>query len=324
MSAPMSAASSRPPSPGESDTSPMASPSKPAEPLSSTSAAASGTLDSSAFQKERRSSVSMKRHHDDDVDYEKEDSGGAIGDADDEEDSNRMLRETRTTNTAAAAGVDSGDAVMTHSPVTKKKRISVQLPEQIRAQKQRDAAAAVAAAGGNGSASDMLPPKPERTSSTTTASPPTTPHTPIARRLSMTEDQKRASFTLTIARALQASYPLSPITNSTPTAVSPHIQSIATTLEQSLYNRHSGLTLDYTAHVRDIAFNLTHSIQLARRIVDGRVSIERVSGMNWKEFADGEVQRERKREERRRTWWHIWRPVDVTPGILPNAKTVER
>jgi len=268
----------------------------------------------------------MKRHHDDDIDYEKgEDYRGAIGDNEDDEDSNRMLRETRTTSTAAAAAADTADAEMTHSPATKKKRISVQLPEQIRAQKQRDAAAAAAAAGGDGTPRDMLPPRHERTSSTSTASPPTTPHsnTPGDRRSSMTEDQKRASFTLTIARALQASYPLSPITNSSPTAVSPHIQSIASSLEHSLYSRHAGLTLDYTAHVRDIAFNLTHSTPLARRIVDGRVSIERVSGMNWKEFADGEVQREREERKEEDLVAHL-APVDVTPGLLPNAHTVER
>ena len=218
----MSAATSNPPSPGVSDMSETPSTSQPAEALSATSAAASGTLDSSAFQKERRSSISMKRHHDDDVDYEKEDSRDANGDADDDEDSNRMLRETRTSNTTTAAAADTGDAVMTHSPVPKKKRISVQLPEQIRAQKQRDAAAAAAAAGGDGFAGDMVPPKPERTSSTTSASPPTTPHTPIARRLSMTEDQKRASFTSTIARALQSSYPLSPSPTPPPPPSRPH------------------------------------------------------------------------------------------------------
>ena len=263
--------------------------------------------------------MSMKRHHDDDVDYEKEDSRGGNEDVDDDEDSNRTLRETRTSSTIAGAA-DTADTVMSHSPAMKKKRISVQLPEQIRAQKQRDAAAAAAVAGGDGAASDMLPPRPERTSSTT-ASPPTTPS--IDRHLSMTEDQKRASFTLTIARALQASYPLSPMTNSSPTSVSPHMQSIATSLEQSMYDRHGGLTLEYTAHVRDIAFNLTHSTALSRRIVDGRVSIERVSGMNWKEFADGEVQREREERKEEDLVAHL-APVDVTPGILPNAKTVER
>ena len=52
--------------------------------------------------------------------------------------------------------------------------------------------------------------------------------------MSMSEDQKRASFTLTIAKAhSKASYPLSPITNSSPTAVSPHIQSIATSHSNS-------------------------------------------------------------------------------------------
>ena len=316
----MSVHTSTSPSPGEpSADSAMPSSAQPSEALSATAAAASGTLDSSAFQKERRSSISMKRHHDEDVDYEKEDSRGA--DIDDDDDSNRTLRETRTTSTAAAAAADTADAVMTGSPVPKKKRISVQLPEQIRAQKQAAAAAAAASADGT------LPPKPERTSSITSASPPTTPHTtphtPIGRRLSMTEDQKRASFTLTIAKALQASYPLSPITNSSPTAVSPHIQSIASSLEESLYSRHAGLTLDYTTHVRDVAFNLTHSTQLARRIVDGRVSIERVSGMNWKEFADGEVQREREERKEEDLVAHL-APVDVTPGILPNAKTVER
>ena len=303
----------------------MPSSKEPSEPLSATAAAAAGTLDSSAFHKERRSSISMKRHHDDDIDYdksyEKEDSrGGALNDIDDDDDSNRALRETRTSSTASATASDAGDTIMTGSPATKKKRISVQLPEHIRAQKAAAVAAAVAAG--------ELPPKPERTSSTS-SSPPTTPHTPhtpsslSARRGSMTEDQKRASFALTLAKALRASYPLSPITTSSPTSVSPHILSIATTLEQSLYSRHQALTTDYTAHVRDIAFNLTHSSALARRIVDGRVSIERVSGMNWKEFADGEVQREREERKEEDIVAHL-APVDVTPGILPNAHTVER
>ena len=269
----------------------------------------------------------MKRHHDDDIDYEKEDSGsrgGVLNEIDDDDDSNRALRETRTTSTTAAAAVDTGDTIMSNSPATKKKRISVQLPEHIRAQKAAAAAAAAASSGTD------TPPKPERTSSTSTASPPTTPHTPHtpsggqhARRMSMTEDQKRASFTLTLAKSLKAAYPLSPIPPSSPTTVSPHIHSIATHLEQQLYTRHSGLTLDYTAHVRDIAFNLMHSSGLARRIVDGRVSIERVSGMGWKEFADGEVQREREERKEEDLVAHL-APVDVTPGILPNAKAVER
>lgn len=293
-------------------------PKKPSEPLSSTAAAAVGTLDSSAFHKERRSSVSMKRHHDDDVDYEKEDSRSALHDIEDDDDSNHALRHTRTNST----GSDTSDTIMSGSPATKKKRISVQLPEQIRAQKAAAIAAAVAAG--------ELPPKPERSTSTSSASsPPTTPHkspyTPSqgGRRGSITEEQKRASFALTLAKALQASYPLSPITSPSPHPVSPHLHAIATTLEQALFDRHLGMTSEYTTHIRDIAFNLTHSHALARRIVDGRVSIERVSGMGWKEFADGEVQREREERKEEDIVAHL-APVDVTPGILPNAKTVER
>ena len=296
---------------------------------SSTAAVTAGTIESTAFHKERRSSVSLKRHHDDDVDYEKEDNGNGSGGkarADEDDDSHRALRHTRTNSTASAAS-DGADTAMSESPATKKKRISIQLPEQIRAQKQRDAAAAAAAASGDGTGSPMLPPKPERSSSLTHASPPTTPHTPghtpVARRLSMTDEQKRANYTLAIARALRASYPLSPVTDSSPGAVSPHIHSIAATLEQSLFVRHGGLSLEYTAHVRDVAFNLTHSTALARRIVDGRVSLERVSGMSWKEFADGEVQREREERKEEDLVAHL-APVDVAPGILPSAKTAEK
>ena len=332
----MSAATSEPTSPGTAGSSPMSSTTEAAEPSSSAAVVTAGAMESTAFHKERRSSVSLKRHHDDDVDYEKEDNNndnngsgsgsGGKGGADEDEDSNGALRHTRTNSTASAAS-DGADTAMSESPATKKKRISIQLPEHIRAQKQRDAAAAAAAANGDGAGSPVLPRKPERSSSLTHASPPSTPHTPghspIARRLSMTEDQKRANYTLSIARALRASYPLSPVTDSSPGAVSPHIQSIAATLEQSLFARHGGLSLEYTAHVRDVAFNLTHSTALARRIVDGRISIERVSGMSWKEFADGEVQREREERKEEDLVAHL-APVDVAPGILPSAKTAEK
>ena len=251
----------------------MPTPDRPSQALSSTSAAAAGTIDTSPFFKERRGSLSMKRQHEPDADYSATPEEGRPPTA--------ALGE-RGEDGSDDEGADRG------ADTVKRQRMSVDLTTdndtagvELQQHKPKPARVLVNAAS-------SLP-------SSASVSPVSSPS--MSRRGSMTEDQKRASFTHSLHKALSASSapssPTSASSSSSPLSTAPPAPSLAAQLEQALYSRHHGLTMEYTSHVRDIVYNLTHNAALRRRIVDGDVDIVHISEMSWKDFADKHTKRER-------------------------------
>ena len=304
----MATLTSLPVSPGEGpeDETAIPTPAQPSQPLSSTSAAAAGTIDTSPFYKERRGSLSMKRQHAPDADYGKA-----------EEEVDRAAVTTRAEGERGEDGSDDEGADR-GSETVKRQRMSVDLTADADAGVELQPRLKPARVLVN--AASALP-------NSASVSPVSSPS--MSRRGSMTEDQKRASFTHSLYKALSgASAPSSPASATAASSASvlssaAPVPSLASQLEQALYHRHHGLTMEYTGHVRDIVYNVTHNASLRRRIVDGDVDVTRLSAMSWKDFADAETKREREEAKQEDLVDHL-EPVDVQPGILPNVLTTAK
>ena len=145
----------------------------------------------------------------------------------------------------------------------------------------------------------------------------------------MTEDQKRSSFALALARALasDASSPASPSTPpsrpSSPAALPPEAIAKAKAIEAAVYGQHGGLTVEYTTALRALAGNLRSSGPIMKeRILAGEVDVEDVSALSWKDVED-DARREEREEAKHEDLIDHLAPVDVIPGILPNANTTD-
>ena len=285
--------------PDDDSSLPMPTPSHPSQPFSSTSAAAAGTLDSSAHYKERRHALSIKRHHDDPA------------------------------PTSPAPASTDADAPPPSSPPT----------PQLHKRQRTDDPTDNSHNDDDGDVADLPPPPFQRSLSTlsdgsSTDAPSSRPASPVrSRRGSMTEDEKRASFALALAKALAGSVPSAPSTPSaaasssrpsSPSQVQPQLLEMATSIESAVYARHAGLSTEYTIHLRDLSYNLLHNERLRTRLLAGQVDVEEVaSAVAWKAFADKETKKEREEAKQEDLVDHL-APEDVTPGILPNAHTTDR
>lgn len=143
---------------------------------------------------------------------------------------------------------------------------------------------------------------------------PSTPSTPSAH--TMTAKEKRASCAASLTRSLEAVDGVDEIT-------ADRRAELAKQVEEALFLAHPTLNHAYITAARDLAYNLYHNQEAARRLLDGRILPNILAQMDWKSLAVKELKIERAEHAHEDLIEHL-APADVVPGVQPNSETTQK